>query len=86
MMNVLEERERCGSADIVAANMVEVGMKVRLLEEGLASDRNVIVLGGNVQTLLKPTLRIAPEREGEQLERDLAGMRFRSFPRQNRCL
>ena len=54
-------------------------MKVRLLEEGLASDRNVIVLGGNVQTLLKPTLRIAPEREGEQLERDLAEMRFRSF-------
>jgi len=79
MMNVLEEQERCGSADAIAANMAEAGMKVRLLEEGLASDRNVIVLGGNVQTLLKPTLRIAPEREGEQLERDLAGMRFRSF-------
>src|SRR6185437_8885178 len=46
---VLEEQEGCGAADAIAANMVEAGIKVRLLEEGLASDRNVIVLGGDVQ-------------------------------------
>ncbi len=77
LMNVFEDKGGYHRADSIAAHLRDAGLTVKLLEEGIATDQNVIVIGGPIQDLRKPGLLVSPEGAADQLARDLDRMRFR---------
>lgn len=77
MMNVIEESDCTDCAREIVLGMRTAGLDVRLLEESRAIDRNLIVIGGLVQGLEKPTLQMPPAGADDQLCWNLHAMSFR---------
>ena len=80
LMNVYEATAQCRLADGVAIGLRAAGLPVRMLEQDDASGRNVVVLGGAVQGLVKPALLMPPAGADASLARDLDRMRFTAVP------
>lgn len=76
LVNVCLERRSDRTADKIAAGFRDCGAPVRLLDSP-GSERNAIVLAGNVKDLRRPKL-ISPPRSGADTTRkELVAMRFR---------
>lgn len=78
LMNAIEDNDHSDCAQAVLSGMTKAGMDVRVLEEARAIDRNLVILGGAVEGLRTPTMRMPPASPDDQLWWDLHSMSFRA--------
>ncbi|AHJ63315.1 Spermidine synthase family protein [Granulibacter bethesdensis] len=61
----------------VDAWLQQEGQNLRLFEEGMCGEQNLLLLTGNVHDLSMPELLMPPHGAAEEIREDLARMRFR---------
>jgi spermidine synthase len=76
-LNIFVAHDLDADADRIAGLMAEAGFQVRLLDLPGRVIRNVIVMGGGVMTLERPSPLIMPAIEAEAVVTELEQMRFR---------
>ena len=77
LMNAIEDNDDSDCARAILSGMTKAGLDVRVLEEARAVDRNLVVLGGAVEGLRTPTMRMPPASPNDQLWWALHSMSFR---------
>ncbi len=75
-MNVCLDGRRDLTADRIAHGFKLHGLTVRLLDSP-GTERNAVVMAGQVKKLRRPKLRLSPLADAKQIAKDLARMRFR---------
>ncbi len=76
LINVCIDGKSDSTADRIAAGFQSLKRPARILDSR-GSERNTIVMAGNVQNLRRPTLLVRPEADARQTTRELGQMRFR---------
>jgi spermidine synthase len=76
LVNVCIDGKSDMTADRIAAEFKKRHRATRILDER-GSERNTIVLSGNVRRLRRPRLLVIPDADARQTKRELLTMRFR---------
>jgi spermidine synthase len=77
LANVHLESDLDGGADRLAQRMSAVWPDVRILDAPDLSNRNAILLAGDVARLVRPILLVPPVIDADTIDAELAQMRFR---------
>jgi hypothetical protein len=77
LMNAIEDNDESDRARAILYGMTKAGLYVRVLEEARAVDRNLVILGGLVQGLRTPTMRMPPASADDKLWWAVHSMSFR---------
>jgi spermidine synthase len=77
LLNVFLQHGADLSVDVIAGRMADAGFHVRVLMSPCPSERNAIVMGGDVAGLRPPTLVMKPDVREEEIAAELKRMHFR---------